>query len=87
MAHIRLQPIDSQDQPPLGIEPGDALRTLAHRQGDQLLIAFQQILHIAATDLHRARLQRAMNLRRTGVILIAPRPNVGQHIQPVLVMR
>jgi len=86
MAHVRLEAIECQQHPPLGL--GEALEAggVCERESDEFLITLHEVQHRAGGDGDAAALELLMDLRHTPVLGIAQRPDEGNNIETKLVL-
>jgi hypothetical protein len=86
MADIGLQAIKSQNHPALGL--GDSLeaRCVGEREGEQFVIAFEQIGDCPGGDGYPPLAQVLRDFRQTAVLRVAQGAHAGDDIEAKLVL-
>jgi hypothetical protein len=86
MADVRLQAIQGQDDPALGL--GEALQSggIGEREGEQSVVAFEQMRDRPRGDGHPAVAQVLMDFRQTTVLRLAQGPDACNDIEAKLVL-
>ena len=86
MPDVRLQAIKRQDDPASGL--GDLLEagSVGHREGQQFIIAFEQIGHRTRRNNHPTVAQVLMDIRQAAVLRVAQRPYPGDNIEAKLML-
>ena len=86
MAHIGLEAIEGQDDPPLRLGNAPETRRGLEGEGDQFVIALQEIGDRAGRDGQPPLDQRLMDFRHTTVGPIASGTNEGEDIKTKLML-
>ena len=87
MADVGLEAVDGQDHPPgLGRDPPQPLGVRAG-QGQQLVVAVQQVADAARADRHAAADQLGVDLRDAAVLGVAEAADQGDDVEAELVLR
>src|SRR5262245_41487946 len=86
MADIRLETVKRQDDPPLSL--GDPLEAsgVGEREGEQFVVAFEQVRDCPRGDGDPAAEQVLVDFRETTVLRIAQRPDPGDDIEANLML-
>jgi len=81
MAHVWLQAIQRQNDPPLRLHPRRPPRVIGEMDREELLVAIDEVRHRALGNAHAALHEMAVDLRHAAVIGLAQAPDQRDHIQ------
>ena len=88
MADVGLQAVDGQDHPPgLRRDPPQPRSASEQRQGQQLVVAVQEVADAARADRHAAADQLGVDLGDAAVLGVAEAADQGDDVEAELVLR
>ena len=87
MADVRLQTVEREEDPPLGL--GDPLEAggIRQRQGEEFVVPFQQMVHSPWGDGHTVLAQVLMDFGQTAMLRVAQGADPRHDIETKLMLR